>query len=57
MSKMSELHAEITEMVEAGFNSTSIIEYMVGEGFPREACPIIIAEIAGDIETETTCEE
>ena len=54
MSKMSELHAEITEMVETGFELSSIIEYMVGEGFPREACPVIIAEIAGDIETETT---
>ena len=54
MSKMSELHAEITEMLEAGFERSSIIEFMVGEGLPREACPIIIDVIVGDAETETT---
>lgn len=51
MSKMSEMHAEITEMVEAGFERSSIIEYMVGEGFPREACPVIIDVITGEDET------
>ena len=57
MSKMSELHAEITEMVEAGFERSSIIEYMVVEGLPREACPSIIDVIAGDVEAETIGDE
>ena len=54
MSKMSELHAEVTEMVESGIDLGNVIEFMVSAGYPREACPFIIAEIAGDIETETT---
>lgn len=55
MSKMSELHAEVMEMVETGIDRGVVIEFMVSAGYPREACPIIIDDIAGDI--ETTCDE
>ncbi len=48
MSKMSELHAEVMEMVETGVDRDIVIEFMVGVGYPREACPIIIDVIAGD---------
>lgn len=39
MSRMSELHMLITDSIEAGLSDESIIELMVDEGLPREACP------------------
>ena len=42
MSRMSELHMLITDSIEAGLSDESIIELMVEEGLPREACPEIL---------------
>ena len=42
MSRMSELHMLITDSIEAGLSDESIIELMVAEGLPREACPEIL---------------
>ena len=42
MSKMSELHMLITDSIEAGLSDESIIDLMVLEGLPREACPEIL---------------
>lgn len=42
MSRMSELHMLITDSIEAGLSEESIIELMVDEGLPREACPEIL---------------
>lgn len=42
MSRMSELHMLITDSIEAGLSDESIIELMVSEGLPREACPEIL---------------
>jgi hypothetical protein len=39
---MSELHMLITDSIEAGLSDESIIELMVEEGLPREACPEIL---------------
>jgi hypothetical protein len=47
---MSEFYVGIVEMVEQGFSYDSIIEMMVNEGYPREACLPIINQIAGDID-------
>lgn len=42
MSKMSELHMLVTDSIEAGLSDESIIDLMVNEGLPREACPEIL---------------
>lgn len=42
MSRMSELHMLITDSIEAGLSDESIIDLMVEEGLPREACPEIL---------------
>ena len=42
MSRMSELHMLITDSIEAGLSDESIIDLMVAEGLPREACPEIL---------------
>ena len=42
MSRMSELHILLVESLEAGLSDQSIIELMVMEGVPREACPEIL---------------
>lgn len=52
MSKMSELHAEVVEMVEMCFDYDVIIDFMVNAGYPREACRAIIDQIAGDIDEQ-----
>jgi hypothetical protein len=39
---MSELHILLVESLEAGLSDQSIIELMVMEGVPREACPEIL---------------
>ena len=52
MSKMSELHAEVVEMVVDCVNYETIIEFMVTSGYPREACRIIIDQIASDIDKQ-----
>lgn len=49
---MSELHAEVVEMVENCVNYGVIIEFMVKAGYPREACRFIIDEIASDIDEQ-----
>ena len=38
MSRMSEFHVGIIEMVEQGFDYDAIEQMMVAEGYPREAC-------------------
>lgn len=44
MSRMSELHADLTEMIQRGYRVETIVEAMVAEGLPREAClPMIDA--------------
>jgi hypothetical protein len=42
MSRMSELHMLVTDSIEAGLSDESIIDLMVIEGLPREACPEIL---------------
>jgi len=42
MSRMSELNILLVESLEAGLSDDSIIELMVMEGVPREACPEIL---------------
>jgi hypothetical protein len=39
---MSEIHLLITDSIEAGLSDESIIDLMVAEGLPREACPEIL---------------
>ena len=39
---MSELHMIITDAIEAGISDKNIIELMVDEGLPREACAEIL---------------
>jgi hypothetical protein len=39
---MSNLHMVITSAIEAGLSDEWIIELMVEEGLPREACPEIL---------------
>ena len=50
MSRMSEFHVGIIEMVEQGFDYDAIEQMMVAEGYPREACRPIIDQIARDID-------
>ncbi len=57
MSKMSELHAEVIGMVEDCINYDEIIEFMVTSGYPREACRIIIDQIASDIDAQERADE
>ena len=42
MSRMSELHILLVESLATGLSDDSIIELMVMEGVPREACPEIL---------------
>ena len=42
MSRMSELHILLVESLETGLSDQSIIELMVMEGVPREACSEIL---------------
>ena len=42
MSRMSELQILLVESLETGLSDQSIIELMVMEGVPREACPEIL---------------
>lgn len=49
MSMMSELHAEVVEMVEGCVDNDAIVEFMVTAGYPREACQYIIDQIACDV--------
>ena len=42
MSRMSELHMLITDAIDSNLSDESIIELMVEEGLPREACPEIL---------------
>ena len=42
MSRMSELQILLVESLEVGLSDDSIIELMVMEGVPREACPEIL---------------
>ena len=42
MSRMSELHILLVESLEVGLSDDSIIELMVMEGVPREACSEIL---------------
>jgi hypothetical protein len=39
---MSELHALLVESLEMGLSDKSIIDLMVMEGLPRDACPEIL---------------
>ena len=50
MSKMSDLHIELVEMVESGISYEFIESLMVDKGFPAEACRPIIDQIARDID-------
>jgi hypothetical protein len=50
MSKMSDLHIELVEMVESGVSYEFIEDFMVGHGFPKERCRITIDAIARDID-------
>jgi hypothetical protein len=42
MSRMSELHWIIVNAMETGLSDESIIDLMVEEGLPREACPDVL---------------
>ena len=42
MSRMSSLHAVITEAIEAGISEENTITLMVEEGVPLEACSEIL---------------
>ena len=42
MSRMSQLHMIIVDAIEAGISEDLIINLMVEEGLPREACPEIL---------------
>ena len=42
MSKMSNLHMIITDAIACDLSDEWIIELMVEEGLPREACPEIL---------------
>lgn len=57
MSRMSELHAEVVEMVENCVNYDEITEFMVTSGYPREACRIIIDQIASDLDKQERAAE
>ena len=57
MSRMSELHAEVVEMVENCVNYDVITEFMVTSGYPREACRIIIDQIASDLDKQERAAE
>lgn len=57
MSKMSKIHAEVVEMVEMCFDYGVIIDFMVNAGYPREACRIIIDQIASDIDAQERAAE
>ena len=57
MSKMSNLHIGITEMVQRGFSCESIIDSMVEEGLPRDACRTIIDVIADQIDAQERADE
>jgi hypothetical protein len=57
MSEMSELHAQVIAMVEDCINYDEIIEFMVTSGYPREACRIIIDQIASDIDAQERANE
>ena len=50
MSKMSDLHIELVEMVESGISYEFIESLMVDKGFPAEACRPVIDQIARDID-------
>ena len=59
MSKMSELHIQITEAVRAavraGYSRDDIIAAIAEMGIPRVACENAIDAIAGDIDTRAAC--
>ena len=57
MSKMSELHGEVIEMVENCVDYDVITEFMVTSGYPREACRFIIDQIASDIDGQERAAE
>jgi hypothetical protein len=57
MSRMSDLHIGITEMVQRGFSYESIIDSMVAEGLPRDACRTIIDVIADQIDAQERADE
>lgn len=57
MSAMSVLHAEVVEMVLECVNYDDITEFMVTSGYPREACRIIIDQIARDIDGQERADE
>ena len=42
MSKMSQLHSLMVDIVCSGVSDELTIELMVEEGLPREACPEIL---------------
>jgi len=39
---MKELHGLLTDALSCGLSDTSVIELMVLEGLPRDACPEIL---------------
>jgi hypothetical protein len=51
MSKMSQLHMVITEAIDSGLDDDMVIELMVMEGLPREACPEILRVFKDEKET------
>ena len=57
MSRMSNLHVGITEMVERGMSYDLIIDEMVKEGLPRDACRTIIDVIADQIDAQERADE
>ena len=42
MSRMSQLHMIITDAIACDLSEDLIIDLMVEEGLPREACPVIL---------------
>jgi hypothetical protein len=54
---MSDLHIGITEMVQRGMNYDMIIDEMVREGLPRDACRTIIDVIADQIDAQERADE
>ena len=57
MSKMSNLHVGITEMVEQGLSYNAIIDAMVEEGLPRDACRIIIDVFTEQLDEQERADE
>lgn len=57
MSRMSQLHMEITEMIQQGVSYDVIIDVMVAEGLPRSTCRQLIDQFAEQIDEQERADE